>query len=172
MANKVTDSHDLLVHKLAVLLSTEREIEKMLPTLEREAHDQELKQGFHRHLDETRRHVKNVEEAFKVLGEAPQGTTAPAIAGLKTQHQGFGSAAADDVLPDVLDAVATGSAAATEHHEIALYEGVITLARGLGLSGVAEALQENLREEEQMLEDVKHIAERLSKKEEKEAAEI
>jgi ferritin-like metal-binding protein YciE len=172
MTIKVTDPHDLLVYKLAVLLSTEREIEKMLPALEQEAHDEELKEGFRRHLGETRRHVENVQEAFKVLGASPQTTADPAIAGLKTQHQGFASAAADDVLPDVLDAVSTGSAAATEHHEIALYEGVITLAQGLGLSGVAQILQENLREEEQMLEDVRQISVRLSKKEEKEAAEI
>jgi hypothetical protein len=39
MATKVTDPHDLLVH---------------------------------------RRHVQNVEQAFKVLGETPQATTAPA----------------------------------------------------------------------------------------------
>jgi ferritin-like metal-binding protein YciE len=172
MATKVTDPHDLLVHKLKVLLSTEREIEQMLPRLEREAHDEELKQGFNRHLEETRRHVQNVEQAFTVLGEKPQGTTAPAIKGLRTQHEGFASAAADDVLPDVLDAVSAGSAAATEHHEIAEYEGAITLAKGLGLSGVAEVLQRNLQDEQQMLSGVQEVAERLSNKEEKEAEEI
>ncbi len=172
MAVKVTDSHDLLVHKLAVLLSTERRIEKMLPTLEREAHDEELQAGFRRHLDETRRHVKNVERAFQVLGADAQGTVAPAIEGLEAQHKGFASAAADDVLPDVLDAVSVGSAAATEHHEIAAYESVITLAKGLGLQGVAQVLEENLRDEQQMLDDVKQIAERLSKKEDREVAEI
>jgi ferritin-like metal-binding protein YciE len=172
MTVKVTDSHDLLLHKLSVLLATEREIERMLPALEKEAHDDELKQGFRRHHEETRGHVRNVEQAFQVLGEQPQGTTAPAIKGLEAQHKGFASAAADNVLPDVLDAVSLGSAAATEHHEIAAYEGTITLAKGLGLSGVAEALEQNLRDEQEMLEDVKRIAERLAKKEEREAAEI
>ena len=172
MATKVTDPHDLLVHKLKVLLSTEREIEQMLPRLEREAHDEELKEGFRRHLEETKRHVQKIEEAFKVVGESPQGTTAPAIKGLKTQHEGFASAAADDVQPDVLDAVSAGSAAATEHHEIAEYEGTITLAKGLGLSGVADVLQQNLQDEQNMLQGVKSVAERLSKKEQKEAEEI
>ena len=171
-ASKVTDPHDLLLYKLKVLLTTEREIEQMLPRLEREARDDELKEGFRRHLEETRRHVQNVEQAFKVLGAEPQGTAAPAIKGLKTQHEGFASAADDDVLPDVLDAVSAGSAAATEHHEIAEYEGAITLAQGLGLGGVAEVLQENLRDDEQMLNGVKQVAQRLSKKEEQEAQEI
>lgn len=49
---------------------------------------------------------------------------------------------------------------------------MITLAKGLGLQGVAQVLEENLRDEQQMLEDVKQIAERLSKKEEREAAQI
>jgi ferritin-like metal-binding protein YciE len=172
MATKVSDPHDLLVHKLKVLLSTEREIEQMLPKLEREAHDEELKEGFRRHLEETKRHVQNVEQAFKVLGEQPQATTSPAIKGLKTQHEGFASAAADDVLPDVLDAVSAGSAAATEHHEIAEYEGAITLANGLGLSGVSEVLQKNLRDDQNMLQGVKQVAQRLSKKEEQEAREL
>jgi ferritin-like metal-binding protein YciE len=172
VATKVTDPHDLLVHKLKVLLGTEREIEQMLPKLEQEAHDDELKEGFRRHLDETKQHVANVEQAFKVLGEDPQATATPAIKGLKTQHEGFASAAADDVLPDVLDAVSAGSAAATEHHEIAEYEGTITLAEGLGLSGVSEVLQKNLRDEKNMLQGVKQVAERISKKEEHEAAEV
>lgn len=172
MAVKVTDPHDLLLHKLSVMLTTEREIEKMLPTLQKEAHDDELRQGFERHAEETRGHIRNLEQAFQVLGAQPQGTSAPAIDGLKAQHKGFASAAADDVLPDVLDAVSSSSAAATEHHEIAAYEGIITLAKGLGLSGVAEALQQNLEEEQQMLEDVKRVSERLSKKEQKESAEV
>lgn len=172
MATKVTDPHDLLVYKLRLLLATEREIERNLPKLEREAHDEELKAGFRRHLEETRQHVKNLEQAFQVLGVPAQATTAPAIQGLKTQHEGFASAAADDVLPDVLDAVSAGSAAATEHHEIAEYEATITLARGLELSGVAELLEQNLRDDRQMLEGAKHVAKRLSKKEQQEAAEI
>ena len=172
MAVKVSDAHDLLLHKLSVMLTTEREIERMLPTMEQEVHDEELKEGFRRHLEETREHVKNVERAFQVLGSKPQGTTVPAIKGLEAQHKGFASTAADDVLPDVLDAVSASSASATEHHEIAAYEGIITLARGLGLSGVAEALRQNLEDEQRMLEDVKRVSERLSKKEEKEAAEI
>jgi ferritin-like metal-binding protein YciE len=172
MATKVTDPHDLLVHKLSVMLTTEREIERMLPTLAKEAHDDELRQGFERHLEETRQHVRNLEQAFQVLGAPPQGTSAPAIEGLKAQHKGFASTAADDVLPDVLDAVSTSSAAATEHHEIAAYEGIITLAEGLGLSGVAQALHQNLEDEQQMLEDVKRISQRLSEKEQKEAREV
>jgi ferritin-like metal-binding protein YciE len=171
MATKVTDSHDLLLHKLSVLLTTERQVERALPTMQKEAHDEELRQGFERHLEETREQIRNLEQAFQVLGAEPQGTSAPAIDGLIAEHKGFASAAADDVLPDVLDAVTTGSAAATEHHEIAAYEGAITLAKGLRLSGVAEALQQNLEQEQRMLEGVKSVAERLSRKEEEEARE-
>ena len=172
MALKVSDPHDLLVHKLSVLLTTEREIERMLPTLEKEAHDEELKQGFRRHLDETREHVRNVEQAFSVLGAQAQGTPAPAVKGLEEQYKSFASAADDDVQPDVLDAVSADAAAATEHYEIAAYESAITLARGLRLSGVAEVLQQNLEQEQAMLQGVKSVSERLSKNEEREAREI
>jgi ferritin-like metal-binding protein YciE len=172
MAAKVTDPHDLLVYKLSVLLTTEREIERALPTLEKEAHDDELKQGFRRHLEETREHVGNVEQALSVLGVQAQGAPAPAVKGLVEQYKAFASAATDDVQPDVLDAVSADAAAATEHHEIAAYESAITLARGLRLSGVADALEQNLEQEQTMLEGVKSVSERLSKQEEREARQI
>jgi ferritin-like metal-binding protein YciE len=172
MAAKVTDPHDLLVYKLSVLLTTERELDPALPTLEKEAHDDELKEGFRRHLEETREHVGNVEQALSVLGVQAQGAPAPAVKGLVEQYKAFASAANEDVQPDVLDAVSADAAAATEHHEIAAYESAITLARGLRLSGVADALEQNLEQEQAMLEGVKSVSERLSKQEEREARQI
>ena len=168
---KVTDPNDLFLYKLGVMLKTEKAIEKMLPTLQKEANDGELASGFQRHLEQTRQHVSNLEQAFAALGEKPQEHPAPAVEGLQQEHKGFAASAADDVWPDVLDMVAAGSAAATEHHEIAAYEGLVTMAQSLGLTSVAPLLEQNLQQDREMLKGAEQIAQRLGQKVEAEAAE-
>ena len=161
---KVTDPNDLFLYKLGVMLKTEKSIEKMLPTLQKEANDGELASGFERHLEQTRQHVSNLEQAFAALGEKPQENPAPAIEGLEREHKGFAASAADDVWPDVLDMVAAGSAAATEHHEIAAYEALVTMGQRLGLTNVVPLLEQNLQQDREMLNGAEQIAQRLGQK--------
>ena len=158
---KVTDARDLLLYKLRVVYAAEKTIEGMLPKLAREAHNEELRTGFERHLEETREQVRNVERAFELLGEKPQRGKAPVAEALELEHKGFAGEASDDVLPEVLDMVALGSAVATEHHEIAAYESVLTLAESLGARELVEPLEQNLRQEQNMLQQVQRLAKRL-----------
>jgi ferritin-like metal-binding protein YciE len=160
---KVTDPRDLFLHELGVILAAEKKIVQMLPRMQKEANDPELRQAFERHLEQTRRHVENVEEAFRALGEQPQQGKAPGLEGLELQHKGFAADASDDVSPGVLDSVAVGSAAHVEHYEIAAYEGLITMAEAMRAPSVVELLDENLREEQETLQEGKRIAERLAR---------
>ncbi|MBA2383542.1 MAG: ferritin-like domain-containing protein [Actinobacteria bacterium] len=159
--SKVTDPRDLLVHDLGVVYAAEKLIEAALPKMAKEANDDELGTGFERHLEETREHVSNLEEVFRLLGEKPQRGKSPAVEGLTLQHKGFAAAAADDVQPEVLDLVALGSAAATEHHEISAYESLITLAEGVGETDIVPLLERNLDQERNMLARAKDLARRL-----------
>lgn len=161
---KVTDPRDLFLHELGVVLAAEKKILQMLPRMAKEANDGELKKAFERHLEQTERHVDKVEDAFRALGEQPpsQGK-APGLEGLELQHKAFASNASEDVLPDVLDAVAVTSAAHVEHYEIAAYEGLITTAEAMGATDVVELLEENLRDEQETLAEGKQIAERLAR---------
>jgi ferritin-like metal-binding protein YciE len=158
---KVTDTRDLLVHKLAVVYATEKSIEGTLPKLAREANDEELARGLERHLEETRAQIGRLEQAFELLGEPPRRAKAPAAEGLHLQHQAFAGEASEDVQPEVLDLVALGSAAATEHHEIAEYEALIALAENLGASELVAPLEQSLEEEQRMLGQVQGLARRL-----------
>jgi len=158
---KVTDLRDLLVRDLAVVYSAEKTIERTLPKMAKEANDADLSEGLERHVDETRQHVSNLEEVFRLLGEKPRAAKSAAIEGLTLEHKGFASDAADDVHPEVLDLVALGSATATEHHEIASYEGLISLARGVGETEIVPFLERNLEQERKMLANAKELARRL-----------
>ena len=59
---------------------------------------------------------------------------------------------ADD---SVVDAVILSGAAETEHHEIAVYESLITQAEELGQPEVVRLLQQNLEMEQHTLDEVK-----------------
>lgn len=172
MAVKVTDPNDLFVYKLSVLLKTEKAIERMLPRLQKEANSPELASGFERHTQETKQQIQNLERVFDSLGTRPQESPAPAVEGLEADYKGFAASAADDVQPDVLDVVALSAAAATEHHEIAAYESLITLAGAVGAEDAVPLLQENLEQELNMLRQVQMFAQELGEKHRQEAESI
>ncbi len=158
---KVTDSRDLLIHELGVVYAAEKLIEAALPKMVKEANDKDLATALEHHLEETRQHVSNLEESFRLLGEKPARGKSPAVEGLVVEHKGFAAAAADDVQPEVLDLVALTSASATEHHEIAAYESLIALAEGVEATNIVPLLERNLEQERTMLERAKATARRI-----------
>jgi ferritin-like metal-binding protein YciE len=160
MTTEMNDPRELFLHELGDVLYAERSLVKTLPKLQDEASDEELAVGFEEHLDQTRQHVKNVEQAFKKLGEKPTAEKCPGIEGIKKEHDEF--VANESPSQDVLDAFLTGAGARTEHYEIAAYESLVTMAEALGETEVVELLTENLEQEQTALEKLKTIGKRLA----------
>jgi ferritin-like metal-binding protein YciE len=157
---KMNNARELLLHELGDILYVEQALVKTLPSLAKEASDKGLTQGFQEHLVETRQHVIRVRRAFKLLGENVKAEQCPGFDGIKQEHDEF--VAEQSPAPAVLNAFLTGAASRTEHYEIAAYEGMITLARGLGERDVAQLLAQNLAEEKAALTKMKTIANRLA----------
>ena len=157
---QMSDPRELFLHELGDVLYAERTLVKALPKLREEASDEELAQGFSDHLEETRQHVKNVEQAFEALGEQAKAEKCPGIEGIKQEHDDFVA----NVSPsqEVLDAFLTGAGARTEHYEIAAYEGLVTMADAMGEDEVARLLSENLEEEKAALRKLQAIGKRLA----------
>jgi ferritin-like metal-binding protein YciE len=135
---------DLFVHHLQDMYYAEQQITKALPKMIAKVHDPLLKQGFENHLDETKTHVKRLEQVFQMFGESPKAVTCPAIDGIIEE--------ADDILGDakdndVIDAAAAAAAQAVEHYEIARYGTLIAWARELGRDDIAAVLEPTLMEE-------------------------
>ncbi len=160
---KVTDPNDLLLRDLAAALTAEKEIQKLLTRMSREANDRELKTRLKQHADQTRQHVKKVEQVLDKVGGKRETIPMPAVEGLERQYEAFAGEAADDVTADVLDLAALSVASQIEHTEISLYEGLLTQARSAGLGDAVEPLKQNLREEQEMLRDGKAHVRRLSR---------
>jgi ferritin-like metal-binding protein YciE len=168
MSTEMTDPRQLFLHELGDVLYAERTLVKTLPKLQQEASDEELALGFEEHLEQTRQHVKNVEQAFEKLGEQPSAEKCPGIDGIKKEHDDFVAKASPS--QDVLDSFLTGAGARTEHYEIAAYEGLVTMAEAMGETDVAELLSQNLEQEKEALEKLKTIGKRLAQQAAKQQA--
>jgi ferritin-like metal-binding protein YciE len=155
---KVTDPRELFVHKLGVVLKSERQIEKVLPKLQKEAQSPRLQQLFEHHLTETKEQISNIEQAFEILGEKPKEHPSRVTEGLEKEHKEL----RDEVGDELIDMVAAGAAAATEHHEIAAYETLITMAEALGETEVIHLLEQNFDQERHTLEEVKKASQQLA----------
>ena len=107
MSTKMSEPRDLFLHELGDVLYAERTLVKTLPKLQEEASDEELALGFEEHLDETKQHVKNVEQAFEMLGEKPTAEKCPGIEGIKQEHDDF--VTKESPSQDVLDSFLTGA---------------------------------------------------------------
>ena len=156
----LASQRDLFLHELGDILFVERKLaDEVLPALIGEVSDRQLQAGLKRHHKQTRQHVKNVERAFKTLGEEPEAEKCMGFQGLKAEHDELVGEASESLV----DAIDTGAASRTEHYEIAAYQGLIAMARGLGERGVVPLLQENLTQEREALRELEKIARRLAK---------
>jgi ferritin-like metal-binding protein YciE len=157
---RVTSPRDLLADDLKRLLTIESALAKtMLPKLIEEVDDDELKSALEKHLDETRAHVENVKKALHELDESESGKDAPALEGLKQEHD----SGIADVAPELRNAFDTGAAIGSEHYEIAIYSSAVLIAESLGESKVGELIGKNLEQEFAALQKLEKIAERLAK---------
>lgn len=161
MADQMSDPRDLFLHELGDVLYAERVLVKALPKLQEEASDDELRMGFEQHFEETKQHVKNVEQAFEAIGEKAKAEKCPGIEGITKEHDDF--VAKESPSQDVLDAFLTGAGARAEHYEIAAYEGLVTMADAMGEQTVVELLTKNLEQEKKALEKMQAIGKRLAK---------
>ena len=135
---------DLFVHQLQDIYYAENQITKALPKMISKATNPQLKQGFEKHLEETRNQVKRLETVFQMHGHEPKAVTCPAIDGIITEADEVAGDVADK---EVLDAALIASAQAVEHYEITRYGTLVAWAKQLGRKDCAAVLQENLDEE-------------------------
>jgi ferritin-like metal-binding protein YciE len=136
---------DVLKEQIEDLLSAENQLVKALPKVAQAAQSPELKKAFEEHLDETRNHVKRLEEVAGQIGLSPSvGTRCKAMEGLVAEGE---EVIALDGDPVAKDAALIGAAQRIEHYEIAAYGTASTLAGELELGDTEELLSKTLDEE-------------------------
>ena len=156
---QITDAKQFFAHKLGATLTMEETVLKMLSELEQKANESDLKEQLSHHHDETQGQVANLTQAFAALGMQPERKPCPAIEGLQIE----GKETLQMTSPELYDLVILAGCAAVEHHEIAVYDGLIELADQLDQDDITALLKENLEQEEHTLKEVEKAFQKQTK---------
>jgi ferritin-like metal-binding protein YciE len=156
---KIETPKELFVHKVGAALTMEETILEMLEELHEEASDPQLQRNLQQHYRETQQHVANLHQVFQALGEEPEKQPCPAIEGLEKEGK-QNIKQADDSL---VDAVILSGVIETEHHEIAVYDGLIISAEQMDDQDIVALLHENLEQEEAALDKAVKASEQSAK---------
>jgi ferritin-like metal-binding protein YciE len=159
MFEKLNSPQDVFSFKLGSALQMEQTVLGMLGDLQKEAQRDELKRQFSHHADETQQQIRNIEQAFDSMGEKPDDKPCAPMQAIEKEGKLNIKKASDDMVDEVILA----GAAETEHHEIAVYEALITQAQALGRSDIARLLEQNLEQERHTLQEVQGHMQRVAR---------
>lgn len=107
---------------------------------------QELKTMLDKHNRQTKGHIANLEQVYKLLGKQPGRISCDAAKGLLVEGNKMMK---DAGTPEIMNWVIASAQAKIEHYEIASYRGLIIGAEIIGNPEVTKLLQQNLAQEEQ-----------------------
>jgi len=155
---KLDTLQKLYTEELRDLYNAENQLLKALPKMAKAASSEELKDAFEKHLEQTKGHVKRLEEVFEDLDEKPKGKTCRAMRGLIQEGSEILEQDGDE---SVRDAGIIVAAQKVEHYEIAGYGSARTFAHLLGQNKAAELLQATLDEESETNELLNRLAESI-----------
>jgi ferritin-like metal-binding protein YciE len=147
---------NLFTHTLQDIYYAENQILKALPEMVQKASNPQLKTAFKSHLEETKTHVKRLEDVFRMCGQDPKGVECPAIDGIIEEAQDVASDVDDK---QVLDAALAAAAQAVEHYEMSRYGTLAAWAKQLGRMDCVGMLESTLKEEKAADQKLTDIAE-------------
>jgi ferritin-like metal-binding protein YciE len=151
----VNNLRDALVDEIKDLYSAEKQLTKALPKLAKAASNDQLREAFESHLEETEGHVSRLEQVFELLDEKPRAKHCAGIAGIIEEG---GDTLQQDAEDSVMDACLIAAGQRAEHYEMAAYGTVIAWSEALGLNDVANVLKQTLAEEKAADEKLSALA--------------
>ncbi len=159
MAAKIETVDDLFVRDLQDIYSAEEQLVRALTKMAVAADTPELRAGLARHLEQTRRHLRRVQQALSEIDEAPHGDICRGIEELIAEAEKLMSTTS---FGPVLDSALIDAARRIEQYEIMTYRAIIARAYELGLKDVASLLEWNLQEDELTEYRLRQLAEGLT----------
>lgn len=147
----------LFINELKGIYYAEKALVDNMPNMAEAATTDQVRNAFETHLAETRNQVTRLEQVFQSIGVEPDTMTCNAVDGL-----------ADDANV-VIDTTEAGSLTRdagliiagqkVEHHEIATYGSLHSLATLLGYTEAAQLIEQSLNEEKNTDKKLTQIAE-------------
>jgi ferritin-like metal-binding protein YciE len=155
----IKNLRDLWLDELKDLYNAEKQILVALPKMAKAASEDNLRQAFEDHLEQTHGHVDRLEEIFKSIDEPVRGKKCKGMEGII----GEGKEMLEEDLPEtVCDAALIAAAQRVEHYEIAAYGTVRAYAELLGESDAMTLLEQTLAEEKETDERLTSLAEQIN----------
>jgi ferritin-like metal-binding protein YciE len=140
----INSLQDVFIHQLQDLRSAEQQLVEALPKMASAASTDELKTAFNEHLEETRGHLRRIDELLPTLGVTASNETCKGMQGLIAEGEEVIGAQGD---PIARDAAIIAAAQRVEHYEIAAYGTAATIADHLDLDDAKDVLGQTLDEE-------------------------
>jgi ferritin-like metal-binding protein YciE len=158
----IENAHELFAHQLRTMLWVELTLDdEVLPELFELVHAVDLKWNVEHHMHETRGHVRNIRRVLALVGEPDDPQETPALLALKQEHASLLKSVPED-RDDLRDLVHADAIMRTEHYEVAAYNGLVHLAKALGLDlDAVTLLRQNMGQDAHALEQVEHATAKL-----------
>jgi len=144
MAEETNPLEELLIDELKDIYSAENQIIKALPKMAKGASSPELKRGFEKHLEETKRQVERLNQIAESMEIRLTGKKCKGMEGLIEEGKEILQEDLDD---NAIDAGLILFVKQNAEYEIAAYGTARTHAQLLGYNKVAKILQQILDEE-------------------------
>ena len=138
------NTQELFEGEIRDLYDAEKQITKALPRMAKAADNEELKEAFQHHLDQTQEQILRLEQIFGMLGIAARGKPCKGMRGLI--EEGKEHMEEHERGPDK-DAAMISAAQRVEHYEMAAYGTARALAQKLGHDEAVGLLQQTADEE-------------------------
>ena len=166
--DNMNDLRDLLRHDIKDLYSCEQQIIDAMPAMIDASHNPALRQALRDHLDVTRNQLSRLDQVHQLIGNTARdkdtnifselfgnSNKCKGMEGIIDEAQKMLS---KDMSPDVMDAAIAAGAQKIEHYEICGYGTARTYAQQLGLTQVAQLLEQTLDEEHEADERLTALA--------------
>lgn len=135
---------DLFEDSLKDIYWAEKALVKALPKMHKNATDSNLKNAISDHLEQTKNHVKRLEDCFQALGKKAVAKKCDAMQGLLDE----GTSIIEETEPgSVRDAGIIAASQKVEHYEIATYGTLAAFAKVLKEKKCLKNLLQTLEEE-------------------------
>jgi ferritin-like metal-binding protein YciE len=155
----IQNPQDLFLLQLAGMYDIEQKLAQVLPELAQETQNPQVRQAFLDHEQETRQHVRSIEQCFQILGYQPMRIENHAVAGLKQDHDIF--VQQHQPPQDILTLFDLNAGSQSEYLEMACYQALIEAANTLGYQQCVPLLQQNLQQEMAAAQKLAAIAHQL-----------
>jgi ferritin-like metal-binding protein YciE len=155
----IQSPRDLFYYDLCAMYDAEQKLVQVLPQLAQECMDNQARDAFTQHEQETRQHVRNLEQCFQILGSQPMALENHTINGLKQDHDTF---VQQQPPREALTMFDIDAGYQSEHIEMAAYHRLIDAADSMGLQQCVPLFQQNLQQEEAAAKKLSTIAHQLN----------